>query len=259
VELYNASDKVLSLAGWKLANEEDGAIANATVITTQNTLFLPGSYWAITEDPANIIAAYPLAHQDRILEADLPGYNNGEGTVVLLAPEDSTLDLFRYSDDLHFALLNSTEGVSLERVDPARPTADATNWHSAAEAVGWATPGYENSQYAPTAEASGEMTIEPAILSPDNDGYQDLLTIAYRFEKAGFTGNMKVFDIAGREVAVLMQNELLGTSGAVSWDGTQADKSLARMGPYVVLFTVFDLSGAEQTFRKTVVVAQKLQ
>lgn len=259
VELYNTSDKVLSLAGWKLANEEDGAIANGTVITALNILFLPGTYWAITENPANIAAEYPFAQVDRILEADLPGYNNGEGSVVLLAPDDSTLDLFRYTDDLHFALLNSTEGVSLERVDPARPTGDATNWHSASEAVGWATPGYENSQYAPTAEASGEMTIEPAILSPDNDGYQDLLTITYAFDQPGFAGTMKVFDLAGREVAVLMENELLGTRGAVSWDGTQADKSLARIGPYVVLFTALDLAGAELRFRETVVVAQKLQ
>ena len=109
---------------------------------------------------------YPLAHDDRLFQTDMPSYNNGEGTVVLQAPDGSTLDLFRYNDDLHFALLNETEGVSLERVDPDRPSDDNSNWHSAAEAVGWATPGYENSQYSPTAEASGEITIEPAMASP---------------------------------------------------------------------------------------------
>ncbi len=259
VELYNKSGKVLSLADWKLANEEDGAIANATVITTSSVLLLPGGYIAISEDPSNITQEYPLAHVDRLFEAIMPGYNNGEGTVVLQAPDGSTLDLFRYNDDLHFALLNDIEGVSLERVDPARPTDDNTNWHSAAEAAGWATPGYENSQYASAVDASGEMTIEPAIFSPDNDGHQDVLTIAYAFEQAGFTGNMTVFDLAGRDVVKLMENELLGTSGAVSWDGIQDDNTLARIGPYVVYFEVFDLEGATHEFRATVVVAQRLE
>jgi hypothetical protein len=154
-----------------------------------------------------------------MLESALPTYNNGSGTVVFLGQTGDTLDLFNYDDALQFALLKSVDGVSLERVDPNRPTSDNSNWHSAAEDVGYATPGYQNSQYAPTPSANGSISIEPAIFSPDNDGYQDLLTIAYQFDEPGFVGTMKVFDIAGREVRTLMNNELLGTSGAVSWDG----------------------------------------
>ena len=259
VELYNKSDKVLSLANWKMANETGGVITSPIVITTASVLLLPGQYIALTESPTNISDEYPLAHTDRLFVADLPSYNNEFGTVVLQAPDATTLDLFRYDDNLHFALLNGTEGVSLERVDPARASDDNSNWHSAAEAVGWATPGYQNSQYSPTAEASGEITIDPAIFSPDNDGYQDVLTIAYAFDQAGFTGNMAVFDLAGREVRKLMENELLGTSGAVSWDGILDDNTLARIGPYVVYFEVFDLAGNTEKFRETVVVAQKLQ
>lgn len=258
VELYNRSSKVLSVAGWKLANVYNGAIDNATVITDVSYILMPGAYVAIAEDTANIAAEYPLGHRDRYLEADMPSYNNGEGTVVLLAPDGDTLDLFHYNDDLHFELLNETEGVSLERVDPDRPTADNSNWHSAAEAVGWATPGYENSQYAPAVHAGGELTIEPAIFSPDNDGYQDLLTIAYTFKEPGFVGTMKVFDVAGREVRTLMDNALLGTSGAVSWDGIMDTKDLARIGPYVVYFEAYDLSGNVEKFRETVVLAHRL-
>ncbi|HEX2616901.1 MAG TPA: lamin tail domain-containing protein, partial [Flavobacteriales bacterium] len=258
VELYNRSSKVLSLAGWKLANVEDGVIDNATVITSASFLFMPGTYVAIMEDSVSIIANYPLGHSDRYLQADMPSYNNGEGTVVLLAADDDTLDLFTYNDDLHFELLNETDGVSLERVDPARPASDNSNWHSAAETVGWATPGYQNSQYAPAVEASGAITIEPAIFSPDNDGYQDLLSISYRFDEPGFVGTMKVFDIAGREVRTLMDSQLLGTSGAVSWDGIMDTKDLARIGPYVVYFEAYDLNGNVEKFRETVVLAHRL-
>ena len=258
VELYNRSNKVLSLANWKLANVYNGVISSPTAITSAAYLLLPGQYVLITPNTSDIASRYPLSHTDRFLQATMPSYNNGNGTVVLEDPNGDLLDRFDYDDNLHFALLNKTEGVSLERVDPDRSSSDNTNWHSAAEAVGFATPGYTNSQYSETANANGTMTIEPAIFSPDNDGYQDLLTVSYRFEQPGFTGTMKVFDIVGREMKTLIDNKLLGTAGAISWDGIMETGDLARMGPYVVYFEAFDLQGNVEKFRGTVVLAHKL-
>ncbi|MBK8582614.1 MAG: lamin tail domain-containing protein [Flavobacteriales bacterium] len=254
IELYNRSQKVVSLAGLQLENGS----ASVKLITADAYLLLPGQYVAIATDVANVLTNYPLGHADRMLESALPTYNNGSGTVVFLGQTGDTLDLFNYDDALQFALLKSVDGVSLERVDPNRPTSDNSNWHSAAEDVGYATPGYQNSQYAPTPSANGSISIEPAIFSPDNDGYQDLLTIAYQFDEPGFVGTMKVFDIAGREVRTLMNNELLGTSGAVSWDGIMESSDLARIGPYIIYLEAYDLAGNVEKFRKSVVLAHRL-
>ncbi|MFZ1686068.1 MAG: lamin tail domain-containing protein [Flavobacteriales bacterium] len=258
VELYNASNKTLSLADFALASEFNGAIFNIVDITAQSILLLPGQYIAITESASNIEAEYPLGHADRYYQTDIPSYNNEEGTVVLLDVDGDTLDLFRYNDNLHFELLNNTEGVSLERINPARPSSDNTNWHSAAEALGWATPGYRNSQYSLTDEPTGELVVDRAIFSPDNDGFEDVLTMGYRFDEPGFTGNIVIYDQAGRETKKLMQNELLGVSGSISWDGITDENEKARIGPYIVVFEVFDLGGDTETFRKTVVLAHKL-
>ena len=259
VELYNRSGKVLGLAGLRMANEEDGQIANPIVITQASVLILPGEYILLTEDPANIAAEYPQSRTDRFLLCDLPSYNNGEGTVVLQDPQGNTLDLFRYTDDLHFPLINETEGVSLERVDPARSSDEPTNWHSAAETAGWATPGFLNSQFSEAPEPSGEMTIEPAIFSPDNDGYQDLLTIRYRFNEPGFVGTLGIYDLAGREVRRLLENTLLGADGAVSWDGVMEGGEKARVGPYVVVFEAYDLAGNVEKYRGTVTLAHRFE
>lgn len=258
VELYNRSQKVVSLEGLQLANVTNGAVANARTITTDPYLLLPGEYVAIASDVANVLMNYPLGHADRMLQMALPNYNNGSGTVVFLGQAGNTLDWFAYSDALHFPLLKSVDGVSLERVDPDRPTDDPTNWHSAAAEVNFATPGYRNSQYAPAPEPRGSITIDPAIFSPDNDGHQDLLTITYEFDEPGFVGTMKVFDLAGREVQTLMNNVLLGTSGSVSWDGMMDTNELARIGPYVIYMEAYDLDGNVEKFRKTVVLAHRL-
>jgi hypothetical protein len=258
VEVYNRSNKVLSLAGWKLANVTNGSVASPITITGTSYLLLPGEFVLITEDALNVEAEYPQSRMDRFLVADLPSYTNGEGSVVLQDPMGVQLDRLDYTDDLHFTLLNETEGVSLERVDPDRPTGDNSNWHSAADDAGFATPGFQNSQYAPAPSGGGELVATPEIFSPDNDGYQDVLTLTYTFGEPGYVGTMIVFDIAGREAKVLMNNVLLGTSGAISWDGILETGEKARIGPYVVYLEVFDLSGNVQKFRRTVTLAHRL-
>jgi hypothetical protein len=254
VELYNRSQKVVSLAGLQLANGSGSSV----LITADAYLLPPGHYLAVATSTDNVLAEYPLGQADRMLQASLPSYNNGSGTVIFLGASGDTLDLFNYDDALQFALLKSVDGVSLERVDPDRPTDDNGNWHSAAEAVGFATPGYENSQYAPSPSAHGTLTIDPAIFSPDNDGYQDVLTVAYQFDEPGFVGTLKVFDIAGREVRTLMNNALLGISGAVLWDGLMDGNDLARIGPYIIYMEAYDLAGNVEKFRKSVVLAHRL-
>ncbi|MBL7951459.1 MAG: lamin tail domain-containing protein [Flavobacteriales bacterium] len=258
VELYNRSTKVLSLAGLQLANVSEGVVGAGVPITSNAVLLLPGEYALVCEDEFDVVTNYPQSHTDRFVVADMPSYNNGEGSVVFLDATDNVLDRFDYNDDLHFELVNSPEGYSLERVSPDRPTSDNTNWQTAADVAGKATPGFINSQYAATPNNSGEMTIEPAIFSPDNDGYQDVLTIAYKFDEPGYVGNMVVYDIAGRESRRLMESLMLGTEGAISWNGMLDSGSLARMGPYIVVLEVFDLAGDVQKFKKTVTLAHRL-
>jgi len=257
VELYNRSAKTVSLGGLQLANETNGVIASYITITTEIVLLLPGEYILLTPNSADIISRYPQSRSERFLQTTLPSYNNDNGAVVLTDATNTVIDLFRYDDDLHFVLVGTTEGYSLERVSPDRPTDDPTNWHTASDIAGRATPGFVNSQYAEVPSATGEVTIDPAIFSPDNDGYQDLLTIAYRFDEPGFVGNMSVYDITGREVRKLMENLLLGTEGAISWDGLLDSGDKGRIGPYIILMEVYDLEGNVEKYKRTVTLAHR--
>ena len=66
--------------------------------------------------------------------------------------------------------------------------------------MGFATPGYENSQHTEDQEINDEVTVEPKIFSPDNDGYNDVLSIHFKFENPGYTANIQIFDAQGRLV-----------------------------------------------------------
>jgi len=237
---------------------EDVQVDDAEVITDLPILLFPGEYLLVSENSQNIASEYPLSKTENFVETNLPSYSNDEGTVILQSNSNVIIDFFRYDDDMHFALLNSTDGVSLERLDPNRPTSDRSNWHSAAENIGWATPGYLNSQYSPTGITSEDVTVDPEVFSPDNDGYLDVVNINYNFNEPGFTGNITIYDSNGRDVRKLMRNELLGTKGTISWDGIKDDGNKARIGPYIIFFEVFDLSGNVKQFKKTCVLAHQL-
>ena len=259
VEIYNNSEKYLDLYNWKLANWDDGIIDNFKAITAHK-LMRPDDYIVLTKDSSDIQSNYLNAIFGNFVQlASLPTYSNDSGTVFLILPDlDSTVcDYFSYDEDLQFGLINNPDGISLERIDFDRPTNESTNWHSAAESVGWATPGLENSQYYPGQITSDAVSVEPEIFSPDNDGIDDVLNINYTMANPGFVGNVTIFDANGRVIRSLVQNELLAAAGTVSWDGLNNKREKARVGMYIVYFEVFDLEGNVSGVKKTCVVASK--
>ncbi|MEY4659535.1 MAG: hypothetical protein RJB36_1301, partial [Bacteroidota bacterium] len=152
-------------------------------------------------------------------------------------------DRVSYSSDWHFSLLDNTDGVSLERISPDGPSLEAFNWHSAAEPIGFATPGRINSQY--QFEGTGEtISLQNDVFSPDQDGYEDVLLVNYAFSQGGLLGKARVFDDVGREIKTIFSNELLGSSGFFTWDGITNTQAKAPIGIYVLLVEVFSIDGS---------------
>ena len=257
VEVYNNSDKNIDLFNWQLARVAGDTISNKKVINS-HYLLKAFEYVVITKDSNNIKENYSNSIAGKFIEmSSLPSYSDGEGTVLLLLPNGQVSDSVHYDDSFQFALLKETDGVSLERLDFNRPSDDETNWHSAAENVGFATPTIENSQYSVAESATTELTVEPEIFSPDNDGFEDVLTLSYKMEGAGYVGNITIFDAQGRTIRQLMQSELLGAEGSISWNGLNNNREKARIGAYIIYFEYFDLDGNVHALKKACVVAGK--
>ena len=257
VELYNNSNKNIDLFNWQLARVAGDTISSKKVITS-HYLFKPAEFVVITKDSNNIKENYSNALDGKFIQlSSLPSYADGEGTVLLLLPNNKVSDSVNYDDSFQFALLKETDGVSLERLDYNRPSNDQTNWHSAAENVGFATPTIQNSQSTIVETSETELTIEPEIFSPDNDGFEDVLTLSYKMKAEGYVGNITIFDAQGRTIRQLMQSELLGIEGAISWNGLNNNREKARIGAYIIYFEYFDLDGNVHALKKACVVGGK--
>lgn len=243
VELYNASEKYINLKNWKLANLKDTVMANIKPIFTDDFVLNPGEYIAFTEDKSMLLNHYPKAVAENIFQIkDIPSYNDDRGTVFVLDADNKLQQRFDYNKNMHHPLLDDEEGVSLERINPLADVNDANNWHSAAESVGYATPGYKNSHFFSSGKKM-DVWLEPDLFTPNNDGYKDFLLVHYNLEESGYTSNIVIYDAQGREVKRLARNQLLAREGFFQWDGTNDAYERVRSGTYIVYVEMFNLKG----------------
>jgi hypothetical protein len=264
VEIYNRSGKVIDVSKMKIANvtvsppnPPDTTYYN---ISPEQLLLFPEAYLLLTSSPSVVQSQYYTSNPNGFLRVDpFPSYNNDEGTCLLLNIDNQIVDAFNYNEKMQYPLLNFFDGVALERTNFDAPTNEASNWHSAAQSVGFGTPAYVNSQFIPEGTSSDEVTIRPEIFSPDNDGYNDIISIQYNFDQPGYMLAVNIFNSNGQLVKKLVNNEYVGISGSINWDGLAENNTLAPVGIYVFFIEIFDLNGNVSKFKKTGVLATKLK
>ena len=259
VEIYNDSDKYISLKNWKLGNLDDaGEVDDVDVITTSELVIGPSEFLVFTTDANVLLTNYPKGQSSNFFEVpSMPSYPNDNGTVLLIDQSESTVEAFPYDEDFHYNLLESVDGVSLERVSYEELTTNGDNWRSASSTEGSATPGYANSQSFENDAPIGRVTASPEVFIPGNTGSgRDFTTINYQFDQPGQFANVNIYDQTGRLVKNLVQGVLLSTSGFLRWDGDTNDGQTARMGYHLIIFEIYDSSGNSEVIKETVVVGR---
>lgn len=237
VEFYNRSEKAVDMANLKIGDLTKGDVK----AVTSNILLLPNQYAVLSDNPSDIQKRYhATAFRKQMIKNKLPTWDEKAGNVLLYYVDGSKLvilDSFTYQKSWHNPLLANTEGVSLERINPDKASTDASNWQSAAQTVGFATPAQQNSQFDTTkiVKSSHIFTLEKKTFSPDGDGFDDFLILNYNFDKAGISASIYIFDDKGKPVKTLIKNVLLATAGNINWEGDTDEGLKARQGVYIVI------------------------
>ncbi|MCA5004219.1 lamin tail domain-containing protein [Sphingobacterium bovistauri] len=244
VELYNHTGFPINLQHFKLGNRS---------ISSQFFLFEPGQYLAITTNKSSIIKHYPNAYADRILEiASLPPYTNQRGNVTLYSDQNLLLDSVYYTAEMHSKHLIDSKGISLERT-----SFDNLNWHSASTLIGGATPGYQNSTQQ-LSISQNKTYLNSKTFSPNNDGYEDELTINYELINPNYIIAVEIYNDKGQLVKKLAHQNLSGTNGSVTWDGVHDNGSPCPRGHYICFTQIFNHEGKTQKFKQPFVLINSL-
>lgn len=272
VEVFNASEHLLSLRHLALAGEaDDRGEADTRRATPPLPVMVAGSFAILyapgktRQDLEVFEDAFPgLQTTSPLLlpvDAASLGLRNEGDRVGLVVGDSLVVDDLVYDPAWHHPLLEETRGRALERRRQDAATALPSNWSSAVTGSG-GTPGRENSlrQITEETETNGQLIINPALFSPDGDGVNDVLTIAIQTEKASQAGGIKVFDLAGRQVRTLVETTLFQQREIRFWDGASDGGSLLPVGVYIVVVNLLDVSaGTTQQIKQPVILARQLR
>jgi hypothetical protein len=258
VELYNRGNSTIDIQQLRIssADIETQELKDNLKIINLNRSLLPNDYIVLTENKESILRNYKVKDHRKIIECALPTFSDGEGIVVITDPSINVLDSFHYNEDMHFELLNFTEGISLERINPFISTI-AGNWHSASANVNYATPTIENSQYSIAALSENMLHLSPELFSPDNDGYNDILHINFRPKSTDYYGSITIYNAQGLIIKYIAANELAGSFNEWIWDGTNKNNELVPPGIYVLYSRWINLNGDVKEEKLPIALAYK--
>jgi hypothetical protein len=262
IEIYNRSAEYYDLNRLFIKAENSSSTSQkaTTPVSDQGQLFSPGAYLILTANKLQIMKEYPLLPSNLIMEVTkFPSLSNDGGVITLSDSTGVIIDKANFNPAMHFQMLRSTAGVSLERISPEGVSDSKDNWHSAAETAGFSTPGKINSQHVSQNASSISFTLEPELFTPDNDGKDDVLFIRYNPEKPGSMMTIIIFDIKGRPVRKLVANVMVATENTFTWDGTTDNHTKATAGIYVVYAEIYNSSGEVKHFKKTTILASRFK
>lgn len=260
VEFYNRSNKIIDASKLFIGNRNSsGVIGSLKKLSEQPFYIYPGKYVVVTEDLSSLQKNYLVKEPAAVLVvSSLPSFPDDKGVVVLSNIQGLVVDELSYLDDWHFDLIADAEGVSLERIDPEKPSQNENNWHSAASTAGYGTPGHKNSQFKQTGNINATIEVTPKVFSPDNDGIDDIASLHYQVDEMGYVANIIIFDVSGRMVRHLVKNATLGLQGSWYWDGLDEKGQKLLIGNYIIYTELFNLQGKKKQFKNVVVLARRL-
>jgi hypothetical protein len=247
IELYNASPWFVLSKESKIRNQSG---LEAKVLPL---LMEPGAFRILTKDSLAVRDFYPLSVASTFVNCQLPSLPDDKGTVAWLNGSGDSLDFFSYSQSMHHPLLESKEGVSLERVNALNPAQWLQNWQSASTSSGGATPGYANSQ-ASTGKSDGFLRIEPHAIAPGTDGYRNYATIHYSLPKPGGSIRLDIFSLQGHWICSLQPSGPADAQGICTWNGTDANLQPVNTGLYLIVAEFFHPDGDHLKVKDTISV-----
>ncbi len=255
VELYNRGSRCIDLRTLRLCglDADNGTVKSSIAITTLPYSILPGAYCVLSTDGNAVRKQYPYTPSKSLMPgiSSFPSLPDDKGGVGLALYTGEMLDRMLYQKSMHSPLLTNQEGVSLERLNAGVSGLITTNWHSAAASVGYASPGLPNSHNIGTEISMIDFQLSPKEISPDNDGFQDILFIHLRPEKPGTLANLWIFNAVGQVEKALCRALSLAGETTLSWDGYREDQRPCGSGLYIALLEVMCEDGSS-TRRKEV-------
>lgn len=257
IEFYNNSGRYLSLNGWKTTV----STKNINLFSDCKYYLQPNSYLVLAADSTlynrfGYLQSTTDSSRRVLLNSNLALVNTG-AVIKVTDVLNNIIDSLIYSQNWHNNNIPDTKGYSLERINVSLPSTLSTNWSSSADPLG-GTPGKKNSIYTSNNNETS-LSISPNPFSPDGDGWEDFTIIKYKLKANTAQVRVKIFDVKGRIIKTLLNNQISGSESQIIFDGKDDIGEKLRVGIYVAFLEAIDDNGGTiEQIKATFVVAAKL-
>jgi len=258
LELYNNSPKAFNLSTLFVASIfPNGQFKSIDKISSNAIILKPYSYLLLSQDTQSICDNYRCKNKNnlKINYAKIPSLPDNEGNIIIVNSKGNNIDSVQYSNKWHNPLISDENGVSLERLYFTSNSNSKSNWNTASSVSGFGTPGYINSQSIIPENANQNFILQSKTVSPDEDGFEDVLIINYNLPKPNFAATINIYNMQGELIKELTNNETLSSSGFIAWNGTNFNNQKANIGIYIIIIECTNIDGAKIKEKLSCVVA----
>lgn len=249
VEVYNGGDAPVDAGELIVAYWTKSGRKRTARLCEGSYLLAAGGYVVATKDVEAVGRLFTVVDEGAVVECGKFPVLAKEGVVAIMDADSVVIDSVAYREGWHHPLQKEHRDVSLERIDVRGGSNDASNWTSALESAGYATPGGRNS-VAREGEVSGvgrlRVSLGSEVICPRGDGVGLPSVLEVEVWSGGDVSgvSMSVYDGEGRLVARPVRNRAVGSGREVLvWDGRGEDGVVVGARSYVVVVEVWESGG----------------
>lgn len=251
IELFNPSEKAIELKNWEL--QLNGK--EPKCIMQEYFTLLPGDFALISNSMTGINSLEKFAEASiLVIMPDMPALSNSGTVIRIIDSSGIEIDAVQYFPEWHHELVGNQKGVALERLSVLESGMNVENWKSAGSDINYQTPGAVNSQLDEQAGRS-MLDLEPNTITPNGDGWNDILHISYSLSEPGCMGKIVIFDLEGKLVRTLANGSLIATSGEFEFEGKDESGRELSSGYYILFFEAYNEKGFRFAEKKSFVLA----
>jgi hypothetical protein len=211
IELYNTSEIDLDISGWKL---RDNNISNAFTFPAGSEIQAKG-YLVICRDTSEF-NAFHLDIENVYGNFDF-GLSSDGDMILLFDPHNKLIDSVAYETSGEWTSLPNGNGPTLSLINPFLDNTLAENWKAS---ILYGTPSKMNDVYT-NIEKEEFKVISDFYLSNNYPNPFNPTTIISWQSPVGSHQTLKVYDLLGREVAILVDEFKPAGSYEVEFDGSE--------------------------------------
>lgn len=251
IELYNRSSKIIDLGTLLIGYGDQTQPQKLVPVVSSGYQLFPNNYLAICYNKQLTMEQYSPKEIKKLITNDsLPNFNNSEGVIYLTTKSFQIIDKFGYNESMHSPFLQNFDGVSLEKINFDLETQNNNHWKSAAQSVGFATPGFQNSHFIELNDSLISFEIIPEVFSPNGDGYEDFVVFKPNFSLEDYRITISIFNIQGDLIKIVVNNQIGTPNTLYSWDGSDLHGRLSPTGIYIVKCEMWSLEGKNKIIKK---------